>query len=71
MPSVSVHDWLNFDDYEFQDNDEINNELPPHYLPKESVNALLPMQRINKKGIVDECCRKSCSYENLRMYCGK
>lgn len=68
---ILVNDWINYDEYDFEDETTYDHEFPWPYLQKESVNDILPKQRINKKGVVDECCRKPCSYDNLLMYCGK
>lgn len=74
MVFITVNDGMEiteFDDYEFQENNGYEGKFSLPYVQKESVNSLLPMQKLRKKGIVEECCHKPCSQENLLLYCGK
>lgn len=58
-----------FKDYVPHDDTQMDSNLPYNGIlgELESANAL-PMR--NRRGIVDECCLKSCSLATLQTYCG-
>lgn len=66
-----MNDIIELDDYEFNEDEGYEGELDFPFLPKESVNSFLSSQKMKRNGIVEECCRKPCTKENLLLYCGK
>ncbi|XP_059620044.1 LIRP-like isoform X2 [Phlebotomus argentipes] len=66
------------DDYAFADQPQSIDDLPlkvPNFplLSRMMSNSMRPGQfrRFRRQGIIDECCRKSCSMSELRGYCGR
>ncbi|XP_055689823.1 LIRP-like isoform X2 [Lutzomyia longipalpis] len=66
------------DDYAFADQPQTIDDLPMKVpnLPLISRlmgNSMRPamFRRFRRQGIIDECCRKSCTYSELKGYCGR
>ncbi|XP_055707860.1 LIRP-like [Phlebotomus papatasi] len=66
------------DDYAFADEPQTIDDLPvkvPHYplLSRILSNSMRPGQfrRFRREGIIEECCRKSCTLTELKRYCGR
>ncbi|KAJ8931858.1 hypothetical protein NQ314_015188 [Rhamnusium bicolor] len=65
----SMADILNYE-YDDDYNGLGVNEIEFPFLSKELAKSLVP-QKIRRGGIVDECCHKSCTINELRSYCAK
>ncbi|GAB0093193.1 Probable insulin-like peptide 2 [Sergentomyia squamirostris] len=66
------------DDYAFADQPQTIDDLPMKVsnfplLSRMLSNSMRPAQfrRFRRQGIIDECCKKSCTYSELRGYCGR
>lgn len=57
-----------YNDYEIEDNKLV--QAYPYYLPKALARALIPSRMQRGGGIVDECCKKPCGWQELQAYCG-
>ncbi|XP_018572613.1 LIRP-like [Anoplophora glabripennis] len=65
----SYGDGFSYNEYEGDYNDISDNDVDFPFLSKEYSRFFVP-QKI-RRGIVDECCHKPCSINELRNYCGK
>uniref|UniRef100_A0A1L8DP31 Putative conserved secreted protein n=1 Tax=Nyssomyia neivai TaxID=330878 RepID=A0A1L8DP31_9DIPT len=66
------------EDYAFADQPQTIDDFPmkmPNFplLTRMMSNSMRPGQfrRFRRQGIIDECCKKSCTYSELKGYCGR
>ncbi|ALC44231.1 Ilp2, partial [Drosophila busckii] len=49
---------------------EATNLLPyPLSNGRNVINSLTATRRLTRNGIIEECCMKSCTYNEMRAYC--
>lgn len=65
---VSDGEGLSYGEYEGDYNDISDGEVDFPFLSKEFAKSFVP-QKV-RRGVVNECCRKSCSLSEMHYYCG-
>jgi hypothetical protein len=65
-----VNDLLTYNTYDELFPSENDDDLDFPFIQKEAANSFLPMRFARSRGVVDECCKKPCTYRHLTLYCG-
>lgn len=69
-----------FDEDAYNDQPQLFDDLPSHFqtyaylsklVPDEALRSRVRREWIARIGVYDECCRKACTYNELRKYCKK
>ncbi|XP_068918212.1 LIRP-like [Tenebrio molitor] len=66
----SMNDLLTYNTYDELFPSENDDDLDFPFIQKEAANSFLPMRFARSRGVVDECCKKPCTYRHLTLYCG-
>ncbi|XP_074038102.1 bombyxin B-8-like [Leptinotarsa decemlineata] len=60
-------DWLDFDNK--LDNDLYSEELKFPFISRDLAESMVPVK--SRRGIIEECCDRPCSINELQTYCGE